>query len=172
VPLIVLWHVALYNKCVLIEYGAEIMWWELLVCLLAGILSLLAWRVCILAWVCDCVFVNSMVYFISVLYLCLGQGGYQARPWIGLDHINRSKGPRAAYLEKAIKIHNWFSTNSSRLQWMQLSLLVGLCWGSPWHVNHLPLSASQSLSLSWHTVIILVIILFISSQRWLVTNTS
>ena len=38
--------------------------------------------------------------------LCAGQGGYQARPWIGLDHINRSKGPRAAYLEKAIKIHN------------------------------------------------------------------
>jgi len=38
--------------------------------------------------------------------LCAGQGSYQARPWIGLDHINRSKGPRAAYLEKAIKIHN------------------------------------------------------------------
>jgi len=41
-------------------------------------------------------------------YLCVfvGQGGYQARPWIGLDHINRSKGTRATYLEKAIKIHN------------------------------------------------------------------
>jgi len=43
---------------------------------------------------------------LCVVCMSVGQGGYQARPWIGLDHINRSKGPRAAYLEKAIKIHN------------------------------------------------------------------
>jgi ubiquitin carboxyl-terminal hydrolase 7 len=35
-----------------------------------------------------------------------GHGSYQLRPWLGLDHINRSKGTRMSYLEKAIKIHN------------------------------------------------------------------
>jgi len=49
---------------------------------------------------------DAFRFVINSVFLYLGQGGYQARPWIGLDHINRSKGPRAAYLEKAIKIHN------------------------------------------------------------------
>lgn len=36
--------------------------------------------------------------------------GLQAKPWLGLDHVNRApKAPRYNYLEKAIKIHNWLS---------------------------------------------------------------
>ena len=52
--------------------------------------------------------VSHFFIFLYVIIACLyvGQGSYQARPWIGLDHINRTKGPRPVYLEKAIKIHN------------------------------------------------------------------
>ncbi|KAL5018785.1 hypothetical protein ScPMuIL_004507 [Solemya velum] len=36
-----------------------------------------------------------------------GGGNMQARPWLGLDHINKTpKRSRYSYLEKAIKIHN------------------------------------------------------------------
>ncbi|XP_040571278.1 ubiquitin carboxyl-terminal hydrolase 7 [Lepeophtheirus salmonis] len=36
-----------------------------------------------------------------------GQGGNSAKPWIGLEHVNKSsKRPRYNYMEKAIKIYN------------------------------------------------------------------
>ncbi|XP_018496359.1 ubiquitin carboxyl-terminal hydrolase 7 [Galendromus occidentalis] len=35
------------------------------------------------------------------------QGGFPAKPWLGLDHINKTpKRPKFSYQEKAIKIHN------------------------------------------------------------------
>ena len=42
-------------------------------------------------------------------FLFVFQGGQmQARPWLGMDHINKTpKRSRYIYTEKAIKIHNW-----------------------------------------------------------------
>ena len=49
-------------------------------------------------------------YFFKKLFLCyfnVSGANMQARPWLGLDHINKTpKRTRYNYLEKAIKIHN------------------------------------------------------------------
>ena len=46
-----------------------------------------------------------------VLFCCCCRAGnhnMQARPWLGIDHINKTaKRTRYSYQEKAIKIHNW-----------------------------------------------------------------
>ena len=47
--------------------------------------------------------------FEALLYvLCFAAGGQmQARPWLGIDHVNKAPKRRGyMYTEKAIKIHN------------------------------------------------------------------
>jgi len=41
------------------------------------------------------------------MLLFISGANMQARPWLGLDHFNKTpKRSRYTYLEKAIKIHN------------------------------------------------------------------
>lgn len=50
---------------------------------------------------------------VTVNDLHISGANMQARPWLGLDHVNKTpKRTRYNYLEKAIKIHNWGGNNS------------------------------------------------------------
>lgn len=58
---------------------------------------------------------NTCSVFMHVIVgdFLISGANMQARPWLGLDHVNKTpKRTRYNYLEKAIKIHNWGGKNS------------------------------------------------------------
>lgn len=54
---------------------------------------------------CDKIIIMKIIDYLYYYFFLLAQGQGQ-RPWLGMEHPNKSKRTRLNYLEKAIKIYN------------------------------------------------------------------